>query len=299
MIQYLIHIAILLLHRIGAAQSLNLYWGYLGMYSFSHLAFYGIGCYAGAILLKQGHGWGLAFLVAALVAAPLSALLAVTSAKLRADYLGIVTFGFSQIVLALMYNFGDLTGGARGLAAIPRTDIFGINIQSNGAYLIFTLIITSILMGVVYKIVKSPAGRVLEAIHDDQEAARSLGIPVFRWKVAIFTIGSTLAAILGVIYGSYLSFIHPVEFSVDVIAMGVVILMLGGQGTFRGPIIGATIITGILEALRFIDLPPTALGPLRLMIYSAIFLAVLRFVPQGIGGAWKSGNLKSKVFTKY
>lgn len=299
MIQYLLHIYILFLFRMVAAQGMNLYFGYAGLIGLCNIAFVGIGAYSGAIMIKDGASIWMAFGVSGVIVAILAFLLGLTSIRLRQDFLGMATFGFSQIVLAVMYNWSDLTNGALGIAGIPRPDVFGLSTASTPAYALFVTIFAALMMLIMYLVVRSHHGRILEAIRDDEEAAKSIGIKTNHYKLFIFTFGLTIAGLTGVLLGPYIAFLHPVEFAVDLLALQLVIIMLGGAGTFRGPILGAIFITVLFEVVKFMNLPPTAIGPLRVMFFSGVFLITLRFFPAGLAGFWKHGKRFSKSFTKY
>lgn len=285
---YLLFIANIFTLRLLLAQAFNLYLGYTGILALCHVAFAAIGSYTGAILLLNGTPFWLATLAAVSLSMLLGLLIGLSSMRLRADYLAIATLGFAEIILTVSKTWTSVTNGVHGLAGIPRPSIFGVTLNTDLKFLIFSGVIVSALMFLMYKIVKSPFGKTLETIRDDELAAKSLGLPATRQKLIIFCVAAGIAAVEGVLFASYIRFISPVEFSLDVLSLILVVVIVGGLGTFRGPFWGTLLVTGLIEALRFLPIPPEAIGPLRLMLYSGIFLAIMRFKPEGLAGLKKT-----------
>lgn len=297
---YFIHIGTLLIIYLLLAQSMNLYLGYTGILALSHIAFYGIGAYTGALVsLHFGHFW-LGFLLGGLLAGLFGFLLGLTSIKLRADYLGIATLGFAQIMHSVMQNWTSVTRGALGLPGIPRPSIFGFQLTEKLHYFIFALVISSILMFLMYRIVKSPFGRILETIRDDEVAAKSLGKNTIAYKLIAFSLGAMFAAFAGVLMAHLITYIDPMSFHINELSLVLVMTVLGGLGTFRGPFIGVFFIIFIQEGVTFIKgIPAQYVGATQMILYSLLFLIAMIYFPQGFGGFLKHKNRRSKQFTKY
>lgn len=296
---YFYHLATLMCLYLLLAESMNIYLGFTGILALCHIAFYGIGAYTSALLVMHGAPYPLAFLAAGILPALLSVLLGLTSIRLKADYLGIATLGFAQSVSSVLQNWDSLTRGALGLAGIPKPEILGYTFTDKASYFFFTLLITAVLMFFLYRVLKSPFGRVLETIRDDEVAAMSLGKNTVAYKLTAFGIGALIAGFAGSLFAHFISFIDPVSFSVNELSLILVITVMGGLGTFRGPFLGVLAIMVMFEPLRFLPLPSEYLGPLRLWIYSLLFVLTLRFVPRGIGGFWKFRNRRGSSFTRY
>lgn len=296
---YFFHLGTILCFYVLLAQSMNLYLGFTGILALCHIAFYGIGAYASALLVLHGEPFWLAFLVAGILPALLSILLGLTSIRLRADYLGIATLAFAEIALSLFQNWDSLTRGPLGLPGIPKPSLLGVTISGNVSYFIFTLCVTTVLMFFMHRILKSPFGQVLETIRDDEIAASTLGKNTTAYKLSAFAIGALVAGFTGSLYAHFITYISPASFLVDDLSLILVITVVGGLGTFRGPFLGTLAIMLIFEPLRFLPIPSEYLGPLRLWFFSLLFLLTLRFVPRGLGGFWKHGTRHSEQFMRY
>ncbi len=297
---YFIHIGTFFLIYLLLAESINLYLGYTGILALSHIAFYGIGAYTGALIsLNFGSFW-LGFIAGGLLAGLFGILLGLTSIKLKADYLGIATLAFAMIIHSIMQNWTGLTRGPLGLPGIPRPSIFGVQLTEKWQYALLVLVITIVLMFILYRIMKSPFGRVLETIRDDQIAAKSLGINTTFYKLAAFSIGAMMAAFAGVLMAHLVTYIDPMSFHTNELALVLVMAVLGGLGTFRGPFLGVFIILLIQEGVTFIKgIPAQYVGSSQMILYSLIFLIVMIYFPQGIGGFWKHRKRRRRQLTNY
>lgn len=296
---YLLHLGTLFCIEVLLVQSMNLYLGYTGILALSTIAFWGIGAYTSALLSLNGFPFFLAFLIAGLLPAFLGFLLGLTSIRLRADYLGIVTLAFGQIVLSIMQNWDGLTNGALGLSKIPKPSFLSFSFNTKLEFFLLSLVLTSLLMFFLFRVLKSPFGLVLETIREDEIAATSIGKNTVKYKLLAFSIGAGIAGFSGSIYAHFITFINPQSFVIDELALILVMTVVGGLGTFRGAFLGVLSITVLFEGLRFLDLPAQVLGPLRLLLYSLLFLITLMYFPQGVGGFWKSKKRRAKQLTSY
>lgn len=296
---YFLHIGTLIALYMVLVQSMNIYLGYTNILALSHIAFMGIGAYAGAIIGLNGGSFWLGFLVGGVITLILGFLVGLTSIKLKADYLGIATLGFAQIVSIVSQNWTELTRGPLGLPGIPKPTIFGLYLNTKLEFFLFTLIICSLLMFLMYRMVKSPFGRILETIRDDEIAAKTLGKNTIRYKLIVFSLGSMIAGLVGTLYAPFIGYIDPKSFTLHEMALILVMMILGGLGTFRGAFIGVLVIVFIQEGVTFLSLPAQYVGSLQLLLYSFIFLAVMIYFPQGIGGFLKHKKRRRKQFTQY
>lgn len=296
---YLIHILTLYLLYLLMVESMNLYLGYTGILALSHVAFMGLGGYTGAIVMLNGGSFWTGFLLGGILALILGCLLGLTSLRLRADYLGIATLGFTQILSSIFQNWTDVTRGPLGLPGIPRPSLFGFPLTEKFHYFLFVLAITALLMFLMHLLVKSPFGRVLETIRDDEVGAKMLGKNTLRYKLAIFSLGSMIAGFAGVLYAHFITYIDPKSFAIEEMGVVLVMMMIGGLGTFRGPFYGVAVILFLQEGVRFLHLPVQVVGPLQLLLYSLLFLIVMMYFPQGIGGFLKHKNRRRKQLMNY
>lgn len=301
---YIFHVGSLILIYLVLVQAMNIYLGYTGILALSHIAFYGIGAYAGALMsIHFGSIW-LGFLLGAAISLVLGILVGLTSIKLRADYLGIATLGFAQIVSTYFQTANNVTRGPLGLV-VPKPNIFGWTVNTKMEFFILILIVSIILMFVMYRMVKSPFGRVLETIRDDEVATKSLGKNTTLYKLIVFSIGSIAAALIGVLYAHFIAFINPMSFHVNELSLVLVMTMLGGLGTFRGPFFGVVIITFLSQGIKFlkdvdfINIPVQYIGGIELLMFNLLFLIIIIYLPQGVGGFTKFKKRRRKQFTSY
>ena len=297
---YLLHLATIFSIQVLLVQSMNLALGFTGILALSTIAFFGIGAYTSALLTLNGVPFIVAFLAAGILPAILGLLLGLTSLRLRADYLGIVTLAFGQIVISVMQNWDGLTNGALGLAKIPKPVIFGFTFDGKLEFFLLTFFLSTLLMFFLFRLLKSPFGRVLETIREDEVAAMSLGKNTVKYKLIAFGVGAAIAGFAGSLFAHFITFINPQSFVLDELSLILVMTVVGGLGVFRGAIFGVLSVTVLFEGLRFLDFPAQVLGPLRLLLYSALFLITLLYFPQGVGGFFKhKKNRHAKQFTMY
>jgi branched-chain amino acid transport system permease protein len=290
---------------------LNLQWGYTGLFNIGVAAFWAVGAYTSAILttpyrepgIIAGHlGFNMPFLVgffgAILVSAFLGFLIALPSVRLRADYLAIATLGLAEIIRVFLVQLTDITGGTEGIRNIPKPfQEYRLGIlETQAAFL--GVVVTVII--VIYFLMefgsRSPWGRVLKAIREDEEAALALGKNTFRYKVEAFTLGAAIMGAAGSLYAHFLTFIEPLTsfrpFETFVIWAMVI---MGGSGNNRGVILGAILLWGYEFLTLRLETPLTNLpvvGPwfgnniqfLRLMTVGFLLLLLVIYRPQGILG---------------
>lgn len=280
-----LHLWIMILIYTIFAMSLNLEVGYTGLFNFGHVAFFGIGAYVSALLTLHGAAFECA-LVAALMAAGFSGLLlSIPSLRLRGDYFGIATLGFGEMIRMIFQNEVWLTKGPMGLPGIPKPVLFSYRFATLPQYLLLTLGFATLTFFVLRFIVRSPLGRVLKAIREDEVAAVALGKNVFLFRVKSFVIGSVLAGLAGTLWGHYTTFISPGDFTLLETILVLLIVVLGGKGTEWGPFLGAVVLIFFQESLRFLKLPAEwtrYLAPLQQMIFGGLLVILMIFRPEGI-----------------
>jgi branched-chain amino acid transport system permease protein len=270
------------------AVSLNLLYGYTGQLSLGHSAFLGIGAYAiGLIAVKLHIGFWPAFFAAIAISGLFGFLIGIPALKLRGPYFVLVTLGFAAIVGVIVLGWSDFTGGANGLAGVPRPNPiplpFGgvLRFDSLLTMYYFTLFFLIVIAVVCHRLVHSLIGRTFVAISHDENLAESLGINTMRKKLISFTISAVFAGVAGALYASYNSVISPdiayFARGMDVLAC----LIVGGAGTMAGPMVGTFVMMAIPEALQIV---PT----LRTLINGFILLIFIIFLPTGIAGGFKA-----------
>lgn len=281
---YIDHLAILMCIYIILSVSLNLVTGFVGLLNLGHAAFFGIGAYASALLVKAGMPWLAALLLAGAIAGSSGFLIGIPCLRLRGDYLAIATLGFAEIVRALLKNWTSLTRGPLGIPGIPKPELFGYVLIGNGAYLVLSSCIAAIVVFLVWRMVSSPFGRVLKAIREDEIAAMTLGKNVVKHKLIALSAGAFFAGIAGSLYAHYITFIDPSSFTLLDTVFMLSMVVLGGLGSVAGSVIGAIILTILPEPMRFLDAPSFVKAAMRLIAYSLILILLILFRPEGLFG---------------
>lgn len=281
---YITHIFILIGIYAMLAMSLNLAIGFTGLLNLGHVAFFGIGAYTSALLTRAGVPFPLSFLAAGTLASLFGFLLMLAVRKIKGDYLALVTLGFSFVVYSVLLNWTGLTRGPLGIPGIPKPSLFGLTISSNQGYLVFVLVVAALSWLFLWRLTKSPYGRLLEAVRDDELAVNVLGKHAFKVQAQSMMISSFIAGLAGSLFAHYLTYIDPSSFFLSEIILVLTIVIIGGLASLRGSIVAAVIILVIPEVLRFVGLPSAIVGPMRQILYAALLIGVLMIKPRGLFG---------------
>lgn len=290
-LSYLLHILVLVGIYTILAISLDLLVGQTGLLSIAHAAFYGLGAYTSALLsVHEGASFVTGLLAGMIVGVLVSFVVSLPSLRLHEDYFVIATFGFQIILFSIYNNWTGLTGGPLGISAIPEPTILGWTIRTKVAFLVLTSILAAFAYVVVAGLARSPFGRALRAIREDEVFAQSLGKNTFLFKVAAFAVSSGLAASAGAIYAYYISYIDPSSFTIMESILVISIVIIGGAGSMWGPLIGATVLVALPEILRFIGLPDPVAANLRQIFYGSLLVVMMMFRPRGLAGRYGFGR---------
>jgi branched-chain amino acid transport system permease protein len=283
---YIMNIVILSLLFAVLASSWNVICGYTGIFTLSHQAFFGIGAYVSALLsMKLGLSPWLGLPTGGAAACLIGFVIGLPCLRLRlGPYIAITTLAFSEIVRIVCMNLVGLTRGEMGLGGIPEfTDIplwgghvFSFSGGDRTAYYYVILVIFLASLGLISWMLRSFIGLAFRAIRDEQDAALSLGIDTTRFKLLAFITSSFLAGVAGSFYAHYILILTPTSvFSIELMIEIIAVTLIGGLGTFWGPVIGAFSLTVLLEYLR-------EFGEYRFMIYGAMLVATIMFMPSGV-----------------
>lgn len=271
------------------ALALNLQWGMTGMVNFGIAGFYALGAYASGILTAKA-GWpvGFGMLAGAAIGAAAGALVALLSVRLRDDFLAIVTLGFAEVVRLICLNEDWLTEGPRGLKidARPFGSAFG---REDYALFYLALVATAVLavFAVAEAIRRSPYGRVLRAIREDDVVASVLGKDVLVFRVATFAIGAMFMGLAGALFAHFIQNISPDTFLPTVSIFIWMSVIVGGAGNNKGLMVGAGVVMLILEGSRFLNdfirvLDAEKLSSIRIILIGVLLIVILRFRPSGL-----------------
>jgi branched-chain amino acid transport system permease protein len=274
--------------------------GYTGIVNFGQAGFMAIGAYAMGVLVVKAHwSFWLALPTAVFIAIGFGLLVGLPSLRLRADYFAIATIAAAEIVRITALNLRGVTGGNQGLFGFDESwnslsDQITSWLESLGwsdPEQLFPLFIVVWVMALIATVLlhfatKSPWGRVLRAVREDEDAARALGKNTLAYKLQSLAIAATLGALAGFFVAINLNFLTPEAFLPAFTFIGFAVLVLGGLASYWGVAAGAIIMWTILEGTRFIDLPISAEreAAVRFMIVGLVLILLMAFRPQGIFG---------------
>ncbi len=297
------------------ALGLQIQFGFTGLLNFGHAAFMAIGAYTMAILVVKGDlplwaasliGIGAAMLFGLLIGLP--------TLRLRADYLAITTIAFAEIIRYIALNETALTGGPQGTVALAEGEGIGFyntswqTFQSgvqdvvakavpgplgrdpNFTMLLIMWVVVLVLLVVAHYAVRSPWGRVLRSIREDEDAAAALGKDPFNYKLQSLVIGAAIGAIAGLFYAYQFSFFSPPDFAPLTTFFAYVIVILGGIGRVWAVPVASVIFSVIFAGTRFFTFPPFSYlssanrAYVRLIIIGLILIGLMAFRPQGLFG---------------
>jgi branched-chain amino acid transport system permease protein len=271
------------------ALGLNVIWGLTGMVNLGLVGFFAVGAYASALLTTKllwpmPLGWA----AGAVLAAAAGGIMALIVARLRGDYLAIVTLGFAEVIRLVAANEIWLTNGTDGISGIPGPWRGQVSPQEfNLIYLGIVWTAVALVFVLLARLSHSPFGRVLRAIREDEDIAAVAGKPVLWFKVRAFTIGAAVLGGAGALYAHYNAYIAPDGFAPLLTIYIVLALTAGGVGAMRGAILGAIFVIALLEGTRFLSatipgVSPVQKAALREGAIALSLILLLRFRPQGL-----------------
>ncbi len=261
------------------AISLTLVTGTAGQTSLGQAGFVAIGGYGSALLvLRLGFRFEIALLAAGLLSAALGTLLVLPALRLRAYYLAIATIGIGEIVSEIIKNWDPVTNGALGLTRIPPPTFFGIEAYLPREIYWYSLALLLVAALVVWRLVRSPLGRLWRAVRDDEIAAQAYGVSLYRYKALAFAISAFIAGIAGAFYAHMFTFINYDSFTSSWSVLTLTMAILGGLGNILGAVVGAVALTVLPEVFR-------PLAAYRYLFYGLVLVLMIRFRPQGVLGA--------------
>jgi len=255
-------------------QSWNLLGGYTGQASFGHAAFFGMGAYgAGLLFLKLGISTWYGIIIGSILAAVLAIPLGIICFRLRGPYFALSMLASAEVLRLITTNWRSFTNGPVGILVIP-------SFRSKIPYYYIILALALFTIFLLRKIINSKLGCYLVAIRENQDAAESLGINSARYKLISLIISGFLAGLAGSFYMNYIGYIDPyIVFSlVDISITAILVVMIGGAGTFWGPVIGALVMVLAGEGFRL------AFGQAHVLIYGILIILIIIFMPCGIVG---------------
>lgn len=318
---FLVHICALIGIYVLLALGLNIVVGYAGLLDLGYVAFYGMGAYVGVLLgvvfqhLVGGassplaaYSYWVLLIPAALAGAMTGIALGTPVLRLRGDYLAIVTLGFGEIVrIALQNNFLNLTNGAAGLPRVGQVIVPAAGQKwaflhlstasftfSKDLFWYFVIVLLCLLaIFVIRRLDNSRLGRAWVAMREDEVAASASGINITRTKLWAFSMGAMWGGVAGITYAYWIGFISPESFNFMESVLIVCMVVLGGMGSIPGAVLGAVIIAGLPEIIRYLAQSPlmsdlltaqqaTAIGNYRYLLFGGLMVVMMALRPQGI-----------------
>jgi branched-chain amino acid transport system permease protein len=284
---YILHVLVVTGIFIVAAISLNLLLGYAGQLSLGHVAFFGIGAYASALVslgfdvsffsLKPKPVW--VAMLAGIVAAGLCGwVIGRLAFKVRGAYFVIVSISFAEVVRLVAVNWVELTQGPMALNNIPPLTLGSTTLwkKPENYWLVLAVIVVCFVL--VKRIVRSKAGRAMVALRENEPLATSVGIDVTRTLVLAAVVSAAMAGAAGALYAHYVRIVDPDVFLFIYTVTMVIMVVTGGKGTLAGPIVGGLIFGLLPETLRALAIKPEA----QWIVYGVLMVLVVCFLPQGI-----------------
>lgn len=260
-----------------AAMGLNLTLGYAGQISLAQASFMALGAYTTALLTLAGWHWLVATPLALVLCFLVGLVLGYPALRVKGHFLAFVTLAFNTLVFLVLRNEDWLTGGTYGLVGMPRPDFWLFNTAKQLHFYYFTLAITVLASLAMWGIVRSPWGRAFKALRENPIRAESLGVDTRRITLLAFAIGSAYGGLAGALITPLVQFIEPGSFGLHHSLRILLMVVVGGSGYFFGPFLGAIVVILLPEMLRFTE-------GYYLIIYSALVIVMLVFVPSGLIG---------------
>ena len=260
-----------------AALGLNLTVGYAGQISMAQGAFVGIGAYTTALLMQIGVPFPLAFLASGFLGFGIGWLLGYPALRVQHHYLAFVTLAFSTLVFLVLRNEEWLTNGIYGITNVPRPVLFGWNTGKAIDFYFLTLAALVVFALLQYGMLRSPWGRAFIALRENPVRALSLGVDTRRYTLMAFAIGSAMGSFAGGLYAPLIQFFEPNSFSLNLSLSLLLMVIVGGQGYFLGPFLGALIAILLPEWLRVTQ-------GFYLLVYAVFVMVLMHFCPTGLLG---------------
>lgn len=288
------HMTVILFTLVGAL-GLMILTGFTGLISLGHVGFVMLGAYSYAIAVTRlGVPPPLALLLAGIVPAVFGLIVGLPSLRLHGLYLAITTLAFSYIVSSVILGGGKFTGGGRGIS-ITRPSMFGWDLSSDRSFYWFCLVICILAVLGTLNLRRTFVGRALVAIRDDDIAARTMGISLWRYKLLAFLLSAFLTGIAGALMAMYISFVtvegFPFLLSIEALA----IIIVGGIGSVLGAVLGTIFILTLPELFgvltshlggRLSELMASSAHEVKSLLYGLAIIGFLRFDPRGLRGIW-------------
>jgi branched-chain amino acid transport system permease protein len=269
MLAYLQNLLVLFSINAILALTLNFIMGYAGIFSLAQAVFFGIGAYTAAFV----------------------ALNYTDALRVRGEYFVAASLGLQMIGVTIFSEWKSVTGGLGGMVGIPPPVLFGYTFTSITDFLMLAGVILACILVITSLLVRGSFGRSLMAIRDSESAAQAYGKSVNTVKTLSVAVSAGLAALGGVLYAFYMSFVNVEVFTLDMSILLMAMVIIGGTGTLIGPVVGAAIVMALPAALTYLPfIPPGELGTIQQIIYGAAMVILMMYRPGGVVGGRTKGK---------
>lgn len=268
---FLLHIIVLIGLTLPSALGYNLVFGKGKILHFGPVGVSIISAYASVITLLQTGSFLAAFLAGLSAATIVSLVFWYLSLRLDSDSFGVLSIAVHLSLLAVILNWNSVTRGSLGIPKIPRLPF----LNDVGDFALFCSFVAAMLAWLLLRIEKSTFGRRLSALAEHEWYAGALGIEKKSTHVTAFLVAAFCAAVGNFLYPQYLTLVHPNEYQFSVLVFFVTIVVAGGPGSVKGVTISTVLLTFLKELIRLLPLSPTALGPVRLLLFGVILFAAV------------------------
>jgi branched-chain amino acid transport system permease protein len=262
------------------AMSLDLIMGYTGMVSFGHAAYFGLGAYGSAlVLLHFQPPVPVALVAGALLAAAVAVPVGWLSTRATGIYFAMLTLAFAQFLYTVAYKWRDLTGGSDGIAGVPKTTLFWGGPSLVDARAFYFLVAACLVLSLLAcrALTRSPFGRALEAIRENERRFVSLGRDARPFKLVVFVVAALFAGLAGALFAPFRGFASPEVMFWLLSGQALMMVIIGGIGTLVGPVIGAMVFIMIQEVI-------SSYTEHWMIFTGAVFVAIVIFLPGGLVG---------------
>lgn len=292
MLAYIQNIIVLFSINAILALTLNFIMGYAGIFSLAHAIFFGIGAYTAAfVALNYTDSLLLCMLAAMGVSATISMALALPALRVRGEYFVAASLGLQMIGVTIFSEWKSVTGGLGGMVGIPPPVLFGYTFTTTSDFLMLAAAILGGILILTALLVHGSFGRSLMALRDSESAAQAYGKSVNAVKTLSVAVSAGLAALGGVLYAFYMSFVNVEVFTLDMSILLMAMVIIGGTGTLLGPVVGAAIVMALPAALTYVPyIPASQLGTIQQIIYGSAMVLLMMYRPGGLVGRRKKGG---------
>jgi len=284
------------------AVSYNLVYGYLGEISFGHAAFFGVGAFAVPLLAQHAWPFGLALAGGLTMGGLFAAAMSIILRRTRGVYYAVLTFVLAQVVYVVAIKWTDFTGGDNGLTVARPAFL-----DPPGRYALFALVIVTLALAALHRVIHSPAGRVVQAIRQNERRATQIGYNANVYRALTFIISGAFGGIAGALYSPFIRFVSPDLLFWTFSGQVIIMTIMGGSGTFYGPLVGVAVFVVLRDAISswsassmvIAGIPLARLGEHWPLFMGLLFFLIIVFEPGGLIGifsrmrrAWAAGETR-------